>query len=177
MKQSISFVGLLDESAFPVYDMVMRNSTLCYLEQGEKYLMLHRVKKENDLNHDKWIGVGGGFEGDESPDECLRREVMEETGLTLHSFRFRGVVTFVSSEWETEQMFLFTSDDFSGEMIECDEGDLEWVEKAKIPSLPLWEGDLLFLRLLAENVPSFLLTLRYEGDTLVYASLNGNRIV
>ena len=176
MKRSISFVGLLDESAFPVYDMGMRNSTLCYLEQGEKYLMLHRVKKENDLNHDKWIGVGGGFEGDESPDECLRREVMEETGLTLRSFRFRGVVTFVSNEWETEQMYLFTSDDYDGKMIECDEGDLEWVEKAKVTSLPIWEGDKLFLRLLSEDAPAFLMTLRYEGDTLVYASLNGNRI-
>ena len=167
---------MLDEPPFPVYDKIMRNSTLCYLEQGGSYLMLHRVKKENDLNHDKWIGVGGGFEGDESPDECLRREVMEETGLTLRSFRFRGVVTFVSNEWETEQMFLFTSDDFEGELIECDEGDLEWVEKSRVPSLPLWDGDLLFLRLLSEDAPPFLMTLRYEGDTLVYASLNGNRI-
>lgn len=176
VKRSISFVSLLDESAFPVYDKVMRNSTLCYLEQGDKYLMLHRVKKENDLNHDKWIGVGGGFEGDESPDECLRREVLEETGLTLRSFRFRGVVTFVSNEWEAEQMFLFTSDDFTGELIECDEGNLEWVEKSRVTSLPIWEGDKLFLRLLREDAPPFLMTLHYEGDALVYASLNGNRI-
>ena len=155
----------------------MRNTTLCYLERDDCYLMLHRVKKQNDLNHDKWIGVGGGFEADESPDDCLRREVWEETGLTLCSFRFRGVVTFISNEWETEYMYLFTSDDFSGELIECNEGDLEWVAKSKVASLPIWEGDKIFLRLLAEEAPPFLLTLRYEGDTLVFASLNGEKIV
>ena len=135
--------------------------------------MLHRVKKENDLNHDKWIGVGGHFEKDESPDECLLREVLEETGLVLDSWRFRGVVTFISDTWDTEYMYLFTADRFHGELADCDEGVLEWVEKTRVPELPLWEGDRIFLRLLREDAPPFLLTLRYTGDDLVFASLNG----
>jgi 8-oxo-dGTP diphosphatase len=121
--------------------------------------------------------VGGHFEADESPDECLLREVREETGLTLASWRFRGVVTFVSDTWETEYMYLFTADRFLGELTDCDEGILEWVEKERVPDLPLWEGDRIFLRLLAEDAPPFLLTLRYVGDTLVYACLNGDRLV
>lgn len=157
--------------------MDMRNSTLCYLERDGQYLMLHRVKKENDLNRDKWIGVGGHFEKDESPDECLLREVREETGLQLLAWRFRGIVTFVSDTWDTEYMYLFTAERFEGSLTECDEGDLEWVAKEAVPQLPLWEGDRIFLRLLAEDAPPFLLTLRYEGDTLVYACLNGERLV
>ena len=144
----------------------MENTTLCYLDRDGQYLMLHRVKKENDLNHDKWIGVGGRFEKDESPEECLLREVLEETGLTLDRWQFRGVVTFISDEWETEYMYLFTADRFHGELIACDEGVLEWVDKAKVPSLPLWEGDRIFLRLLAQDAPFFRLKLRYEGDSL-----------
>lgn len=139
--------------------------------------MLHRVKKENDLNHDKWIGVGGGFETDESPEECLLREVREETGLTLDRWRFRGVVTFISDEWETEYMYLFTADRYHGDMIDCDEGVLEWVDKEQVLQLPLWEGDKLFFQLLAQDAPPFLMTLRYEGDKLVFASLNGEQTV
>jgi len=154
----------------------MKNTTLCYLERDGQYLMLHRVKKENDVNRDKWIGVGGRFEAGESPDECLRREVLEETGLTLDSWRFRGVVTFFTEGWDTEYMHLFTSGDFHGELTDCDEGVLEWVDIEKVASLPLWEGDHIFLRLLREDAPPFLLTLRYEGDTLVQAVLNGKTI-
>ncbi len=155
----------------------MRNSTLCYLERQGQYLMLHRVKKENDLNRDKWIGVGGGFEMDESPEECLVREVREETGLILDSWRFRGVVTFISDAWETEYMYLFTSGDFRGTLSDCDEGVLEWVDKDLVPELPLWEGDRIFLRLLREEAPPFLLTLKYRGDTLVFAALDGKTLV
>ena len=155
----------------------MKNSTLCYVEKNGQYLMLHRIKKENDLNHDKWIGIGGHFEKDESPDECLLREVSEETGLTLDRWRFRGVVTFISDEWDTEYMYLFTADLFHGEMCECDEGVLEWVDKERVPLLPIWEGDKLFLRLLAKDAPPFLMTLRYRGEKLVYASLNGEQTV
>ncbi len=155
----------------------MINSTLCYIERDRQYLMLHRIKKENDLNHDKWIGVGGRFEKDESPEECLLREVREETGLTLDRWRFRGVITFISNEWETEYMYLFTADRYHGEMIECDEGVLEWVDQEKIAQLPLWEGDKIFFRLLAQDEPPFLMTLQYEGDKLVFASLNGEQLV
>ncbi|MBQ3075754.1 MAG: 8-oxo-dGTP diphosphatase [Clostridia bacterium] len=155
----------------------MINTTLCYIEQDGKYLMMHRIKKEGDLNRDKWIGIGGKFEDKESPEDCVLREALEETGLTLHTPRYRGVVTFVSDHFETEWMHLFTADRFSGFIKECDEGVLEWVEKEKIYSLPLWEGDKIFLRLLDENVPFFSLKLCYEGDTLVEAVLNGERIV
>ena len=157
----------------------MYNSTLCYLENGRgEYLMLHRVKKEHDVNHDKWIGVGGKFEGDESPDECLLREVREETGLTLTRWRFRGVVTFLTDgDWEGEFMYLFTADGWTGELArDCAEGDLEWVPKDRVEALPLWEGDRIFLRLLAEEAPPFLLTLEYRGDALVRAVLNGQRL-
>lgn len=154
----------------------MKNTTLCYIERDGRYLMLHRVKKENDLNRDKWIGLGGKFEENESPEECMLREVREESSLTLTSWRCRGIVTFVSDEWEGEQMFLFTADGFDGEAGGCDEGDLEWIDKSALLQLNLWEGDRIFLRLLDENAPFFLLKLRYEGDALVYASLNGKRI-
>lgn len=151
----------------------MIQSTLCYIERAGQYLMLHRVKKKNDVNHDKWIGVGGKFLEGESPEECLLREVREETGLTLTRYRFRGIVTFVSDLWTTEYMYLFTADAFTGEMTTCEEGDLEWVEFDRISSLPIWEGDKIFLRLLAEEAPFFSLKLEYHGDTLVYAALNG----
>ena len=152
----------------------MKNSTLCYIEKDGRYLMLHRVKKENDCNKDKWIGVGGKFEDGESPEECMLREVYEETGLTLTSYSFRGIVTFVSDRWETEYMHLFTADGFEGEpkkSEDCDEGNLEWVDIDKIPTLPLWEGDLIFLDLLAKNTPFFSLKLRYEGERLVESRL------
>lgn len=152
----------------------MRNTTLCYIHNDRgQTLLLHRVKKENDLNHDKWIGVGGKFEDKESPEECLVREVREETGLTLTAYRYRGVVTFVSDRWETEYMHLFTADGFTGTLRECDEGTLEWVEDALVPQLPTWEGDRIFLNLLAEDAPFFSLKLEYTGEALTYAALNG----
>ena len=154
----------------------MINTTLCYVQRDNQYLMLHRVKKENDLNHDKWIGIGGKFEDKESPEECLLREAKEETGLTLTRYRYRGLVTFVSDQWPTEYMHLLTADAFEGEMTACDEGDLEWVDLDRIPQLPLWEGDQIFLALLAAEVPFFSLKLSYQGDQLVYAALNGAQL-
>ena len=156
--------------------MKMRNTSLCYIERGSEYLMLHRVKKENDENHDKWIGIGGKFENGESPDECMLREMREETGLTALSWRARGIVTFVSDEWGTEYMHLFTCDRFSGTVKDCDKGVLEWVDKSRLLSLPIWEGDKIFLRLLDEEAPFFLLKLCYKGDELIYAALNGEKI-
>ena len=147
----------------------MFNSTLCYLEnQRGEYLMLHRVKKKNDVNQDKWIGVGGKFEGDESPDECLLREVREETGVTLTDWKFRGVVTFLTDGgWEGEYMYLFTATGWEGEFVkECSEGDLEWVAKETVPNLPVWEGQ-----------PPFLLTLEYAGGDLVRAVLDGKSLI
>ena len=154
----------------------MLNTTLCYIEQDGKYLMLHRVKKKNDINHDKWIGIGGKFEEKESPEDCALREVKEETGLTLTSSAYRGLVTFVSDQYETEYMHLFTADGFTGELIDCDEGTLEWVDKALVPTLPTWAGDRIFLDLLARDVPFFSLKLEYVGDTLVRAVLDGKEL-
>lgn len=151
-------------------------TTLCYIEKDNKYLMLHRVKKENDYNKDKWIGVGGHFEPDESPEECLLREVKEETGLTLMSWKFRGLITFLSDSWHTEYMCLYTADEYTGEMTECDEGTLEWVDKERLGELTLWEGDKIFLRLLAEERAFFSLKLRYQGDILVEAVLDGEKV-
>ena len=155
----------------------MLNTTLCYITRGNDVLMLHRVKKKNDINRDKWIGIGGKFEGNESPDECLLREAKEETGLTLTRYAYRGLVTFVSDLWETEYMHLFTADDFEGELIECDEGELAWIPKNQIMDLPLWEGDKIFLKLLAQDVPYFQLKLEYHDDTLLRATLDGKVIV
>lgn len=155
----------------------MINSTLCYIENGAgDYLMLHRIKKKNDLNHDKWIGVGGKFEDKESPEDCVLREAKEETGLTLTDYRYRGLVTFVSNQYETEYMHLFTASGYEGALTECDEGCLEWVPQEKMAALPQWEGDKIFLKLLRENTPFFSLKLQYEGDSLVYAALNGKTI-
>lgn len=152
------------------------NTTLCYIERDDAYLMLHRVKKKNDLNHDKWVGIGGKFEDGESPEECMRREAMEETGLSLDELRLRGVVTFVSDRWDNEYMFLYTCSKFSGSLTDCNEGVLEWVPKEKVKDLPIWEGDKIFFRLLDEGIPFFSLKLSYEGDTLVYAALNGEAL-
>ena len=146
-------------------------TTLCYIEKDDQYLMLHRVSKKNDINKDKWIGVGGHFEPDESPEECLLREVREETGFTLTSYRFRGIVTFISDQWQTEYMCLYTADGFEGEMTECEEGVLTWVPKSEIENLTIWEGDKIFLKLLAEEAPFFSLKLRYEGEKLVESRL------
>ena len=152
-------------------------STLCYLEKDDQYLMLHRVVKKNDVNKDKWIGVGGHFEQDESPEECLLREVREETGYTLTSYRFRGIVTFVSGDGVTEYMHLFTADGFEGTPAACDEGVLEWVPVSQIDDLNIWEGDKIFFRLLAQNAPFFSLKLVYDGKGgLVSAVLNGRNM-
>ena len=149
------------------------NTTLCYIEKDGRVLMLHRTKKQNDLNVDKWIGVGGTFEDKESPEDCLLRETREETGLTLTDYRYRGIVTFVSDRWPTEYMHLFTATGFTGQQKECDEGELVWVEKTRLAELTLWEGDKIFLRLLEQNVPFFSLKLVYEGERLALAVLDG----
>ena len=152
-------------------------TTLCYIEKDDSYLMLHRVSKKNDLNHDKWVGVGGKFEEKESPEECLLREVREETGLKLLSWRLRGVVTFISDIYETEHMYLFTSDEYEGEVGSCDEGELEWVPKSRVYDLPIWEGDKIFFRLMLEGQLFFLLRLEYRGDELVSAKLEGKELL
>jgi 8-oxo-dGTP diphosphatase len=143
-------------------------TTLCYMEKDGKYLMMHRVKKKNDINKDKWIGVGGHFEYGESPEECLLREVKEETGLTLLDYKARGIITFIYGENVVEYMHLFTSDSFEGDLIECDEGELVWVPIDEVQNLPIWEGDKVFFKLLEERDDFFLLKLRYNGfDELV----------
>lgn len=154
----------------------MENTTLCYIEKEGAYLMLHRVKKAHDVNHDKWVGIGGKFEDKESPEDCLLREVREETGLTLTRYAYRGLVTFVSDAWPTEYMHLFTADGFTGALIDCDEGVLEWVPKQAVYALPIWEGDRIFLELLDTCQPFFSLKLRYEGDRLAEAVLNGKKL-
>ena len=150
----------------------MNFTTLCYIEKENKYLMLHRTSKKKDGNKDKWIGVGGHFEKGESPEECLLREVKEETGLELTSYQFRGIVTFISDEWPDEYMCLYTADRYTGDIGNCDEGELIWVEKEKIMDLNIWEGDKIFLKLLMENQPFFSLKLEYKGDKLVNTVLN-----
>ena len=154
----------------------MKQTTLCYIEKDNCYLMLHRIKKENDENKDKWIGIGGKFEDKESPEDCVLREALEETGLTLTSYRYRGIVTFVSDIWPTEYMHLFHADGFRGEVKSCDEGVLEWLPKSDLYSLPMWEGDRIFLDLLDKDVPFFSLKLTYQGETLTEAILNGEKI-
>ena len=154
----------------------MKNTTLCYITRGDEVLMLHRVKKEKDINKDKWIGVGGKFLPEESPEECLLREAKEETGLTLTSWRCRGIVTFLNDCCEGEYMYLFTADGFEGELTDCDEGELCWVKRSFLDTLPQWEGDKIFLRLLWQDAPFFLLTLRYSGDRLLQAVLDGKRL-
>ena len=154
----------------------MINTTLCYVIRGNEVLMLHRVKKKNDINKDKWIGIGGKFEEEESPDECLLREAREETGLTLTNWKCRGVVTFLC-DGAGEFMYLFTADGFEGELKNCDEGELKWVSRDFLDSLPKWEGDKIFLDLLWQDAPFFLLTLRYRGERLVEAVLDGKTIL
>lgn len=154
----------------------MRNTTLCYIESDDHYLLLHRTKKKNDQSHDKWLGIGGKFEDKESPEDCVLREVSEETGLTLTSYRYRGIVTFVSDVWETEYMHLFTADGFTGTITACDEGELEWISKKDYLSLPMWEGDVIFLTLLQTSCPFFSLKLEYCGDHLQTAVLNQHPI-
>ena len=147
----------------------MKNTTLCYIEKDGAYLMIHRVKKKNDMNHDKWLGIGGKFEAGESPFDCARREIREEAGIDVQDLCYRGIVTFVSNEYGTEYMHLFTASSFIGEIdYDCDEGNLEWVKKSEIKNLPIWEGDKIFFDLLDRNVSFFSLKLCYEGDRLVH---------
>ena len=154
----------------------MKATTLCYIEKDGCYLMLHRTKKKNDVNEGKWIGIGGHIEENEAPDECILREVKEETGLTLLNLRPRGLVTFVSDVWEGEWMHLFTSDRFEGTLTECNEGVLKWIDKNEITNLALWEGDRIFLNLLTKDIPYFHLKLVYEGETLKNAVLEQAQI-
>lgn len=155
----------------------MKNTTLCYIEKDGCYLMLHRIKKKADINKGKWIGFGGHFEEGESPDECIVREVLEETGLTLTSYRYRGIVTFCADNAETELMHLFTADAYEGELAQdCNEGVIAWQPKENLHSLPMWEGDFIFLDLLRREEPFFSLKLTYINDRLVEIKLNGNNI-
>lgn len=155
----------------------MKNTTLCYLERDGKVLLLHRIKKKNDENQGKWIGIGGKLEENESPEEGCVREFREETGLELTSFRYRGIITFASDRWEGEYMHLFSADKAEGELVEtCDEGVLAWVDRAEIPQLPQWEGDKLFLNQLLVNPDFFTMKLRYVGDDLVGAWCNGEKL-
>lgn len=157
---------------------MIKLTTLCYIENEGKYLMLHRVKKKQDMNKDKWIGVGGHFEDKESPEECVQREVKEETGLELTHYQFRGLITFILGNDLTEYMHLFTADGYQGEIITCNEGNLEWIEKEKVEKLNIWEGDKIFLRLLREREEFFSLKLVYDEEgTLLKAVLDGKEIL
>ena len=152
-------------------------TTLCYIERDGQYLMMHRIKKEHDINKDKWVGIGGHFEKDESPEECLLREVREETGLLLTDYRLRGIITFISDKWQTEYMFLYTATEFEGTAGTCNEGVLEWIDKTKVCELPVWEGDKIFFRLLETRNDFFSLKLRYAGEELTEAVLDGKNII
>ena len=154
----------------------MIDSSLCYLRRGDEVLMMHRTRKKNDMNHDKWIAIGGRFEAGESPEECALREVKEETGLTMISPAYRGVVTFINDRYETERMHLFTADRFEGTLTDCDEGELVWIPKEQMDALPQWEGDRIFHRLLDEGIPFFELELTYSGEKLLSAFLDGKRL-
>ena len=154
----------------------MKETTLCYVQKDNKYLMLHRIKKEEDVNEGKWIGIGGRIEDGETPEQCLVREAKEETGLNLTSYRYRGIVHFRSEDYEDEDMHLFTADAFEGELTECDEGVLKWINYDKLYDLPMWEGDKLFFGLIRSNAKFFDLVLQYKGDKLISATLNGEKI-
>ena len=154
----------------------MKETTLCYIQNNNKYLMLHRIKKEEDVNKDKWVGIGGRLEDGESSEQCILREALEETGLTLTSYQYRGIVYFKSDVYEDEKMHLYTADGYEGELIECDEGVLEWIDRDKMYDLPMWEGDKIFLGLIRTDAKFFNLVLEYKGDKLVYASVNNNKI-
>lgn len=146
-------------------------STLCYIEKDEKYLMLHRTKKKNDINQGKWLGVGGKLEEGESPEECLLREAKEETGLVLKSYQLRAIVTYVSTTWETEYMYVFTANQFEGNLIECNEGDLQWIDKKEVIKLPTWEGDKIFIEKIQNSDNFFTVKFEYDGEKLIKYSL------
>lgn len=156
-----------------------KQTTLCYIESADRsqYLMLHRTKKKNDENEDKWIGVGGKLESGETPEQCVLRETLEETGLTLTEYRYRGIVYFESDRWSAEDMHLFTATEYTGTIRDCDEGELAWIGKAELRTKKLWEGDKLFLALLEADADFFRLRLRYQGEKLVSAELNGEKVV
>lgn len=146
-------------------------STVCYIEKEGKYLMLHRTKKKNDINEGKWLGIGGKFAAEESPEDCIIREAKEETGLALNSVKLRGILTFINTICETEYIYVFTSNDFTGNLIECNEGELKWVDKNKVTSLNLWEGDKIFVEKIKEESPFFTIKYVYDGDTLLHYDL------
>ena len=175
---AIDSADLIDSKPFKEESsaMLFEQTTLCYIERDGQYLMLHRVKKDGDVNRDKWVGVGGHFEAGESPEECMAREVLEETGLTVTEYAYRGIVTFVSDEYSDEQMHLFTVTGVTGALCECDEGVLEWIDKKHLRSLPMWEGDKIFLDLIDTPCPFFSLKLVYRGSELVSAVLDGKRL-
>ena len=154
----------------------MKETTLCYVQKDNNYLMLHRIKKEEDVNEGKWIGIGGRIEEGETPEQCLVREAKEETGLLLTSYQYRGIVHFRSEDYEDEEMHLFTADAFEGELTECNEGVLKWIDRDKLYDLPMWEGDKLFLGLIRSEAKFFDLTLQYKKDKLVSATLNGEKV-
>lgn len=154
----------------------MRMTTLCYLEKGGCYLMMHRIKKQKDDSHDKWIGVGGKFEANESPEDCMKREVFEECGLKVTKWRYHGIVTFVSNVCQNDYMHLFSATEWDGEEHVCDEGILKWIPKSEIAKLQLWEGDRIFLRLMNMEIPFFSLKLVYNGNDLLQTVLNGEQI-
>lgn len=155
----------------------MKRTTLCYIERGDQYLMLHRTRKQNDANHDKWLGIGGHIEPGETPMDCILRETREETGLTLLDCRYRGLVHFRSNQYADEEMYVFTATRFTGDIIPCDEGDLEWIDKSHLMSLTLWEGDRIFLKLLDDGAEGFDLSLRYDGEKLISATLDGREVI
>ena len=154
----------------------MKETTLCYIQKDNKYLMLYRIKKDEDINKGKWIGIGGKIENDETPVQCLLREVKEETGLTLTSYNYRGIVRFRSDQYESEDMHLYTADGFNGELTDCDEGILEWIDRKELYNLPMWEGDKIFLGLISTDADFFDLILSYKKEKLISASINGNTI-
>lgn len=155
----------------------MKKTTLCYIEKDDSYLMLHRIKKKNDINKGKWIGIGGKFLPGETSEECLIREAKEETGLTLSDYELKAIVTFISDIYEDEEMHLYICKGFSGEIKDCDEGELRWIKKEEIFGLPLWEGDKIFLKFLLENQPFFNLRLKYKGDRLIQAVADNENII
>ncbi len=151
----------------------MKETSLVYIIHGSRCLMLHRIRKKNDVNHGKWIGVGGKFEAGESPEECMRREVREETGLKIDKYRYCGIVTFQSDDDETEYMHLFLVTEFHGELKSCDEGELQWLSISELTHIPHWSGDRIFLSLILYQVyPFFSLKLVYRQGILKKAVLN-----